>query len=44
MKNILTKTILEQIDVEALQPDFSVLKSISKTQAASSKALIFDKE
>ena len=44
MKNTVTKTILEQIDVEALQPDFSVLKAIPKAQAASAKALIFDKD
>ena len=44
MKNVLTKTILEQIDVEALQPDFSLLKIIPKTQATTAKALIFDKD
>ena len=44
MKNILTKTILEQVDVEALLPDFSVLKVIPKAQAVSAKALIFDKD
>jgi hypothetical protein len=44
MKNTLTKTILELMDVEALQPDFSVLKVIPKTQAIASKALIFDKD
>lgn len=44
MKNILTKTILEQVDVEALLPDFSVLKVIPKPQAVSAKALIFDKD
>lgn len=44
MKNTITKTILEQIDVEALQPDFSLLKLFSKQQAAAAKALVFDKE
>lgn len=44
MKNQITKTILELIDVEALQPDFSVLKAIPKAQAAAAKTLIFDKE
>lgn len=44
MKNIVTKTILEQVDVEALTPDFSVLKAIPKSQAISAKALIFDKD
>ena len=44
MKNTLTKTILEQVDVDSLQPDFSLLKSISKAQAAKTRALIFDKD
>ena len=44
MKNIITKTILEQVDVEALQPDFSLLKLFSKQQAVAAKALVFDKE
>ncbi len=44
MKNTLTKTILEMIDVEALQPDFSVLKILSKDQAEKAQALIFDKD
>ena len=44
MKNILTKTILEQVDVDALQPDFTLLKSLPKSQAAKTKALIFDKD
>jgi hypothetical protein len=44
MKNQITKTILELTDVEALQPDFSVLRAIPKAQAAAAKTLIFDKE
>jgi type IV pilus assembly protein PilB len=32
------------MDVEALQPDFSVLKVIPKAQAMAAKALIFDKD
>lgn len=44
MKNKLTKTILEKTDVEALQPDFSLLKLLPKQQAESAEALIFDRE
>jgi len=44
MKNILTKAILEQTDVDALQPDFSLLRVIAKDQAIKAQTLLFDKE
>lgn len=44
MKNTLTKTILEVNDVDALQPDFAVLRILPKDQAEKAQALIFDKD
>lgn len=44
MKNTITKTILEKHDVEALQPDFALLKTITKQQATDAESLIFDRD
>lgn len=44
MKNALSKTILENKDVQILLPDFWLLRLLSKEQASSAEALVFDRE
>jgi hypothetical protein len=40
----LTKTILEIADLQAMQPDFSVIKILERDQCESMQTIIFAKE
>lgn len=44
MLNQLTKKILEQQDVKAIQPDFSLVKLLPKDLAAKAQTIVFDGE